>query len=166
MIATTAIDSHGLPEGYELYLETFIEAVEIDESEPVSSNSPTQTAEPTPTHLLIAKNTNDRLDAEDNTGDESIASVHDADISNSLESRFNLQASKIRLTTLETSKRTRLYDLIPEIQLKIFDLLCPVKSTCLGLTCKKFYSIHREYHGKVGLMERSPMMEPTRTVVD
>ncbi|CZR59765.1 uncharacterized protein PAC_09659 [Phialocephala subalpina] len=42
-----------------------------------------------------------------------------------------------------------------EIHLKIFDLLCPVNSTCFGLTCKKFYQIHRSYHGTVPLLLRS-----------
>jgi hypothetical protein len=45
-------------------------------------------------------------------------------------------------------------DLIPELQLKIFDYLDPVASTCLGLTCKKFNTIHSHQHGSVGLHER------------
>lgn len=38
-----------------------------------------------------------------------------------------------------------------EIHLLIFDYLDPVTSTCLGLTCGKFYSIHRAMHGTVKL---------------
>ncbi|KUJ10956.1 uncharacterized protein LY89DRAFT_723462 [Mollisia scopiformis] len=39
----------------------------------------------------------------------------------------------------------------PEILLMIFDHLDPVSSTCLGVTCKNFYPIHRAIHGTVGL---------------
>jgi hypothetical protein len=39
----------------------------------------------------------------------------------------------------------------PQIHLKIFDILDAVRSTCLGLTCKKFYSIHRGVWGTVPL---------------
>jgi len=41
--------------------------------------------------------------------------------------------------------------LAPELQLEIFKNLHPVSSTCLGLTCKPFYAIHRELHGTVAL---------------
>jgi len=33
----------------------------------------------------------------------------------------------------------------------IFEHLDPVTSTCLGLTCKRFYAIHRAIHGSVPL---------------
>ncbi|KUJ19743.1 uncharacterized protein LY89DRAFT_682613 [Mollisia scopiformis] len=35
--------------------------------------------------------------------------------------------------------------------LAIFDFLDPTPSTCLGMTCKAFYPIHRERHGAVHL---------------
>jgi hypothetical protein len=38
-----------------------------------------------------------------------------------------------------------------EVILLIFEKLHPVTSTCLGLTCKKLYPIHRSLHGTVGL---------------
>ena len=42
-----------------------------------------------------------------------------------------------------------------DIHFKIFELLRndPVVSTCLGLTCKTLYRIHRTFHGKVPLTE-------------
>jgi hypothetical protein len=39
----------------------------------------------------------------------------------------------------------------PEIHNLIFQLLDPVTSTCLGITCKTFYGIHRSFHGSVSL---------------
>jgi hypothetical protein len=44
----------------------------------------------------------------------------------------------------------------PEIRNLIFKLFDPVASTCLGLTCKKFYGIHRSFHGSVSLAAKSP----------
>lgn len=44
-----------------------------------------------------------------------------------------------------------LSNLPPELHLKIFDFLNPATSTCLGLTCKNFYSNHRWIHGSVSL---------------
>jgi len=38
-----------------------------------------------------------------------------------------------------------------EIHLLIFDQLHVITSTCLGLTCKTFYNIHFNLHGKVPL---------------
>jgi len=38
-----------------------------------------------------------------------------------------------------------------ELVLKIFAHLGPVSSTCLGLTCKQLYTIHRQIHGRVDL---------------
>lgn len=40
-----------------------------------------------------------------------------------------------------------------ELQLQIFKLLGSVSSTCLGLTCQKFYPIHRELNKTVSLGE-------------
>lgn len=40
-----------------------------------------------------------------------------------------------------------------EVHLELFRHLHRVDSTCLGLTCKKFYNIHRQLHGMVGLGE-------------
>jgi len=44
-----------------------------------------------------------------------------------------------------------LLTLSSDIILEIFDRLSPISSTCLGLTCKTFYTIHREIHGSVDL---------------
>ncbi|PMD60616.1 uncharacterized protein K444DRAFT_629116 [Hyaloscypha bicolor E] len=41
-----------------------------------------------------------------------------------------------------------------EIALEIFKYLDPCTSTCLGLTCKKFYAIHTEIHGKASMFYR------------
>jgi hypothetical protein len=38
-----------------------------------------------------------------------------------------------------------------ELLLKVHDLLHPVSSTCFGLTCKAFYTLHRKTHGKIKL---------------
>lgn len=40
-----------------------------------------------------------------------------------------------------------------ELKLMICEFLGPVESTCLGLTCKIFYSIHRSLQGTVKLMK-------------
>jgi hypothetical protein len=50
----------------------------------------------------------------------------------------------------------------PELHLELFQHLDKVTSTCLGLTCKIFYSIHRAIHGKVKL--KSPSGTPTYMV--
>jgi hypothetical protein len=44
-----------------------------------------------------------------------------------------------------------LVTLAPEIHLLLIDILDPVSSTCLGLTCKVFYNLHRARHGTVPL---------------
>ncbi|PMD23438.1 hypothetical protein NA56DRAFT_687726 [Hyaloscypha hepaticicola] len=44
-----------------------------------------------------------------------------------------------------------LLELAPELLTQIIGYLQPVESTCLGLTCKKFYPIHFSRHGKVAL---------------
>lgn len=31
----------------------------------------------------------------------------------------------------------------PEVHLQVFEILNPVTSTCIGLTCKAFYTLHR-----------------------
>lgn len=43
--------------------------------------------------------------------------------------------------------------LSPDLHLEDFSCLDPVSSTCLGLTCKAFYSIHRAMHGTVALTQ-------------
>lgn len=53
------------------------------------------------------------------------------------------------------SRRPYLTTLPPEVQLSIFETLDPVSSTCLGLTNRKFYPMHRARHKKVGLYEGS-----------
>ena len=45
-------------------------------------------------------------------------------------------------------------ELPPELHMAIFDFLDPIDSTCLGLTSKHFYSIHRRMHGTVSLSTR------------
>ncbi|KAI1465959.1 uncharacterized protein F4812DRAFT_90847 [Daldinia caldariorum] len=47
-----------------------------------------------------------------------------------------------------------LEDLPPELHYAIFDFLDPIDSTCLGLTSKHFYSIHKRMYGKVPLSAR------------
>lgn len=41
-----------------------------------------------------------------------------------------------------------------EMHFAFFDLLDPIDATCLGLTCKYLYSIHRRMHGSVPLSVR------------
>lgn len=48
----------------------------------------------------------------------------------------------------------RLLDLPAELHFAIFDFLDPIDSTCLGLTNKHFYSIHRRMRGTVPLSTR------------
>jgi hypothetical protein len=55
------------------------------------------------------------------------------------------------------STRSHLLALPPELHLEIFKHLDPVSSTCLGLTCKGFYLIHKQLHGVVGLREIIPV---------
>jgi hypothetical protein len=45
-------------------------------------------------------------------------------------------------------------DLPPELHFAFFDFLDPIDSTCLGLTNKHFYAIHRRLHGTVSLTVR------------
>lgn len=47
-----------------------------------------------------------------------------------------------------------LLDLPSELHMAIFDFLDPIDSTCLGLTNKHFYAIHRRMHGTVPLRTR------------
>jgi len=53
------------------------------------------------------------------------------------------------------SNYPHLTTLPPELQLSIFETLDPVSSTCLGLTSRKLYPMHRARHKKVGLYEGS-----------
>jgi hypothetical protein len=55
------------------------------------------------------------------------------------------------------STRSHLLALPPELHLEIFKHLHPVSSTCLGLTCKEFYPIHRQLHGAVSLQATIPV---------
>jgi len=63
------------------------------------------------------------------------------------------------LTPLEASyyckSRLTLSNLPKDIHRLIFDHLCPVSSTCLGLTSKTFYPTHFSLHGKVDLQSYS-----------
>ncbi|KAG9243384.1 hypothetical protein BJ878DRAFT_119842 [Calycina marina] len=54
-----------------------------------------------------------------------------------------------------SSRKHHLTSLPPEIQLEIFDTLDPVSSTCLGLTSKQFYPIHRSTHQHVPLYQQT-----------
>lgn len=47
-----------------------------------------------------------------------------------------------------------LMDIPAELHYTIFDFLDPIDSTCLGLTNKHFYAIHRRLHGTVPLSAR------------
>jgi hypothetical protein len=42
-----------------------------------------------------------------------------------------------------------------KIQVEIFNYLRDAHSACLGVTCKQFYSIYWELHGKVGLQAKT-----------
>lgn len=52
------------------------------------------------------------------------------------------------------SSRMTLMDLPGELHMAIFDFLDAIDSTCLGLTNKHFYTIHRRMHGSVPLSAR------------
>ncbi|KAK1750829.1 hypothetical protein QBC47DRAFT_87630 [Echria macrotheca] len=54
----------------------------------------------------------------------------------------------------KTSTGLTLLDLPAELHFAILDFLDPIDSTCLGLTNKHFYSIHRRMRGKVPLSTR------------
>lgn len=75
----------------------------------------------------------------------------------------NLHLAKLHLNSsrlithriLLPFRSTSLLDTVPnEIALEIFKYLDPCTSTCLGLTCKKFYAIHTEIHGKASMFYR------------
>ncbi|PMD14450.1 hypothetical protein NA56DRAFT_711027 [Hyaloscypha hepaticicola] len=65
-------------------------------------------------------------------------------------------------TPATMSTRSHLLALPPELHLEIFKHLRPVSSTCLGLTCKEFYRIHKQLHGMVGLHEPIIICQPRR----
>ncbi|KAM7199361.1 hypothetical protein V8F20_005756 [Naviculisporaceae sp. PSN 640] len=52
------------------------------------------------------------------------------------------------------SSTVSLEDLPAELHFAIFDFLDPIDSTCLGLTSKHFYAIHRRMRGTVSLSTR------------
>lgn len=52
------------------------------------------------------------------------------------------------------STRLALEDLPGELHYTLFDFLDPIDATCLGLTNKHFYDIHRRMHGPVPLSAR------------
>ncbi|EFX04809.1 f-box domain containing protein [Grosmannia clavigera kw1407] len=56
--------------------------------------------------------------------------------------------------THQPSANLQLADLPAELHYAIFDFLDPIDSTCLGLTNKHFYAIHRRMHGTVPLSAR------------
>ena len=53
-----------------------------------------------------------------------------------------------------SSSGLSLTDLPGELHYAIFDFLDPIDSTCLGLTSRHFYAIHRRLHGSVPLTAR------------
>lgn len=56
--------------------------------------------------------------------------------------------------THRPSVRMDITDLPAELHFAVFDFLDPIDSTCLGLTNKHFYNIHRRMHGSVPLSSR------------
>ncbi|KUJ19745.1 uncharacterized protein LY89DRAFT_779656 [Mollisia scopiformis] len=74
-----------------------------------------------------------------------------------IETQIAVEAQEVQLKANEVSESVStagpatLVTLPPEILLLIFDYLNPAASTCLGLTCKKLYPVHRAIHGIVRL---------------
>ncbi|KAH8602046.1 hypothetical protein B0O99DRAFT_588274 [Bisporella sp. PMI_857] len=56
----------------------------------------------------------------------------------------------------EPNDKLNITDIPPELLLKIFGLLPPIRSVCLGLTCRRFYAIHYITHGIVPLKTQEP----------
>ncbi|KAH8766566.1 hypothetical protein BGZ57DRAFT_930399 [Hyaloscypha finlandica] len=52
---------------------------------------------------------------------------------------------------MNTSTSSRIASIPSELQLEIFSYLDPVSSTCLGLTCKKLYSLSKKVRGATKL---------------
>jgi len=52
-----------------------------------------------------------------------------------------------------SSTPTSLPGPLPELQPQIFSYLNPCFSTCLGLTYKRLYAVHRQLHGTVTAVE-------------
>lgn len=65
--------------------------------------------------------------------------------------KLTLAKSQTNKSSNRSTTRLHIQSLPKELQLEIFDHLGPVPSTCLGLTCKEFYEIHRKKHGVVSL---------------
>ncbi|KXH38588.1 hypothetical protein CNYM01_10831 [Colletotrichum nymphaeae SA-01] len=57
---------------------------------------------------------------------------------------------------VEAQKTLTITDLPPELHHTIIDFLDPIDSTCLGLTSRYFYALHRRRHGTVQLATRRP----------
>jgi hypothetical protein len=67
----------------------------------------------------------------------------------------NTPCPSLSTQPLSPFRSIALLDAAPnEIALEIFKYLDPCTSTCLGLTCKKFYAIHTEIHGKASMFYR------------
>ncbi|KAI0473009.1 hypothetical protein GGR56DRAFT_697859 [Xylariaceae sp. FL0804] len=56
--------------------------------------------------------------------------------------------------TSRPGSRLTLARLPPELHYAVFDFLDPIDSTCLGLTSRHFYAVHRALHGRVPLTAR------------
>lgn len=69
----------------------------------------------------------------------------------------------IKQASSSSAIESRLSSLPPELQLEIFERLHAVSSACLGLTCKKFYAIHWNIHGKVQIFDMEPLTPELRT---
>ncbi|KAF4618372.1 hypothetical protein G7Y89_g14933 [Cudoniella acicularis] len=64
-------------------------------------------------------------------------------------------------TQLEWKGSFNITTLPDEVQLSIINLLRPSESVMLGLTCKKFYAMHKELYGKVTInMRRYRITDP------
>lgn len=62
-----------------------------------------------------------------------------------------ITASQVNSTTLVNEANSRLIALPPELQLRVFDLLDRCSSTCLGLSTRIFYRLHKAARGIVPL---------------
>lgn len=65
---------------------------------------------------------------------------------------FNLlRRADSRIVDKAADSEVTFINLPPELHLEIFKLLDDAASICLGIACKKLYSIHHSVHGKVTL---------------
>jgi hypothetical protein len=55
-----------------------------------------------------------------------------------------------------------IFTLPPELHNHLFGFLDPLAAACFGLTCKRFYKIHRSFNGTVQLDTKTPDDESAR----